>query len=163
MILPVLISVGIVILTIFIHGYGTTKWVVFVSEKLSRPGYQWKFSKAMYTVSFTAIVLMMIHFVEIVIWAIAYLALPKIENLASFEEAIYFSLITYTTVGYGDITLIPRWRIMCGFEAMNGILLFGWSTTLFFAVLTRILGELKEYKSIINKRLPSEQYKSGAY
>ncbi|MFN8256797.1 MAG: potassium channel family protein [Bacteroidales bacterium] len=160
MILPVIISIGIIIVTIFIHGYGTIRWVVFMQGNLSRPGYHWSFNKAMYTVSYTAIVLMMMHFLEIAIWAVAYLALPEIKNLASFEEAIYFSLVTYTTVGYGDITLVPRWRIMCGFEAMNGILLFGWSTTLFFAILTRILGELKGLKSIINKK---DQYKSANY
>jgi voltage-gated potassium channel Kch len=99
--------------------------------------------KALYILSSTAIFLMMLHFSEIVVWAIVYLIIPDIQQLSSFEEAIYFSMVTYTTVGYGDITLVPRWRIMGGFEAMSGILLFGWSTAMFFSAVQRILGQVQ--------------------
>jgi voltage-gated potassium channel Kch len=77
-----------------------------------------------------------------VIWAAAYLAIPEIRQLANFEEAIYFSMVTYATVGYGDIVLEPQWRIMSGFEAMSGILLFGWSTAMLFSIVQKIISEL---------------------
>ncbi len=60
------------------------------------------------------------------------------ENvLDSFEEATYFSFVTFTTLGYGDITLAGAWRILSGIEALNGVLLLGWSTALLFAVVQR--------------------------
>ncbi|MBP9881963.1 MAG: two pore domain potassium channel family protein [Chitinophagales bacterium] len=76
---------------------------------------------------------------EIALWAAVYLQIPHLDKLQSWEESIYFSTITYTTLGYGDITLPPVWRVMSGFEAMNGILLFGWSTAMFYAVVQKIM------------------------
>ena len=94
--------------------------------------------------SFTAILLMLLHFTEMVVWALVYLFTPELEHLHTFEEAIYFSMITYISLGYGDVTLGPFWRIMSGFEAMNGIILFGWSTAMFFLSVQRIFGRTKE-------------------
>ena len=84
-----------------------------------------------------ALVLLLLHFVEVTIWALSYLGLPAISRLESLEQAVYFSLVTFTDLGYGCITLDPEWRVLSGLEAMNGILLFGWSTALLFAVVQR--------------------------
>ena len=55
-----------------------------------------------------------------------------------YERAVYFSIVTFTTLGYGDITLpYEEWRILSGVEALNGILLFGWTTAFLFAVVQR--------------------------
>lgn len=86
----------------------------------------------------TAAALALKHFLDIVLWAIAYLFFTGNEQLANFETAVYFSSVTYTTLGYGDIVLTGSWRIMCGIEAMNGILVFGWSTALLFVLVQRI-------------------------
>ena len=74
---------------------------------------------------------------EIVVWALAYLYLLPPNVLGTFEEATYFSFVTFTTLGYGDITLTEVWRILSGIEALNGILLIGWSTAMVFAVVQR--------------------------
>ena len=63
----------------------------------------------------------------------------NIDNLYSFQEAIYFSLITFTTVGYGDVVIDSEWKIMAGLEAINGIMMVGWSTALMFSYLQIIL------------------------
>jgi voltage-gated potassium channel Kch len=70
------------------------------------------------------------------LWAAFYLREGALEN---FEEALYFSLVTFTTLGYGDISLGEEWRLLSAFEAANGIILFGWTTALIVAVLQRIL------------------------
>ena len=77
------------------------------------------------------------HTIEIELWAAAYLFLLPPDVLATVEEASYFSFVTFTTLGYGDITLDEPLRIMSGIEAMNGILLVGWSTAMLFAVVQR--------------------------
>jgi hypothetical protein len=51
---------------------------------------------------------------------------------------LYFSSVTYTTVGYGDVVLPKGWRLAGGVEALTGILMCGWSTGFFFAILSRI-------------------------
>ncbi|MEY2901223.1 MAG: hypothetical protein RLY89_329 [Bacteroidota bacterium] len=142
MLLPVLISVGIILVSIGIHGLGNTYLVLFLYKKQQNAIKKLGFKSAFQVLSFTALLLMLVHFLEIVIWAAAYLAIPEIRQLANFEEAIYFSMVTYATVGYGDIVLEPQWRIMSGFEAMSGILLFGWSTAMLFSIVQKIISEL---------------------
>jgi voltage-gated potassium channel Kch len=58
--------------------------------------------------------------------------------LPSFEEALYFSTVTFTTVGYGDIVPGREWRQLATFEAINGWLIFGWTTALIIAVIQRL-------------------------
>ena len=79
--------------------------------------------------TWTALVLMMLHVVEVLLWALAYLLFLPGDHLDSFEKAAYFSVVTFTTLGYGDITLVEHeWRLLSGIEALDGILLVGWTT-----------------------------------
>ena len=78
------------------------------------------------------------HYVDIILWAIAYRNFAGQDQFEDFGTAVYFSSITYTSLGYGDIVLSGHWRILCGIQAMNGILLFGWSTALIFVVVQRM-------------------------
>ncbi|MDM1524288.1 two pore domain potassium channel family protein [Empedobacter sp. 225-1] len=73
------------------------------------------------------------------IWAAAFYFNPNIDNLYSFQEALYFSFITFTTVGYGDVVIDSEWKILAGLEAINGIMMVGWSTALMFSYLQIIL------------------------
>lgn len=153
MFLPVLFSIGIIIASIFVHGMGTTYLVIYLYRKQQRSVKKWGFSTALQVLSVTALLLMLLHFIEIMIWASVYLMIPEIRQLANFEEAMYFSMVTYATLGYGDIVLEPQWRIMSGFEAMSGILLFGWSTAMLFSSVQRILGQLLH--RVVNNHKPS--------
>jgi Ion channel len=72
---------------------------------------------------------------DVTLWAIFYYA----QNaLPSFEESLYFSTVTFTTVGYGDIVLGSEWRQLATFEAMSGWFIFGWATALIIAVVERL-------------------------
>lgn len=73
--------------------------------------------------------------VEVLLWAIVYLGINVFDDL---ERALYFSIVTFTTLGYGDIVLEPRWQLLSGFEAANGIIMFGWTTSLVMAAVQRI-------------------------
>ncbi len=75
-----------------------------------------------------------IHAAEIWIWALAYLSLGILANL---ETSLYFSTATFTTLGYGDITLGPQWRLLGAAQGADGFVLFGWSTAFIFEVMTR--------------------------
>lgn len=86
----------------------------------------------------TSVLLLYMHVIQVLVWAIAYLQIERIEELVDFEDAIYFSVVTYTTLGYGDISITGDWRLLGGIEAMNGILLFGWSAALLFAVVQQL-------------------------
>ena len=79
--------------------------------------------------------LVLLHLLEISIWALLYTWGHAIPDA---HAAFYFSSVTYTTTGYGDIVLPEAWRLIGGVEALTGILMCGWSTGFFFAILSNI-------------------------
>jgi hypothetical protein len=79
--------------------------------------------------------LVLIHTIEIAVWALFYVWR---ECLPDAESAFYFSGVTYTTLGYGDLVLSKEWRILGPIEGLTGILMCGLSAGLFFATVTRI-------------------------
>ena len=78
------------------------------------------------------------HYLDIVLYAFGYWFFENASQLEDYESALYFSSVTYTTLGYGDIVLTDGWRLLCGLQAMNGTLLFGWSTALLFLLVQRL-------------------------
>ena len=64
---------------------------------------------------------------------------PTNPGFATIGDALWWGIVTLTTVGYGDIVPVPRWRLLGPITAMNGVLLFGWSTAVIFEVLRRTL------------------------
>lgn len=79
--------------------------------------------------------LFIVSLLDAALWAHTYLRVGAIEQL---ETALYFSMVTFTTLGYGDITLPSEWRLLASFEAANGIIIFGWTTALVAAVIQRL-------------------------
>lgn len=73
--------------------------------------------------------------VEIWIWAIFYY---YVDAFVDMEAALYFSISSFTTVGFGDIIPPHEWRLLGTIEAVNGFLLFGWSTAFIFEVVSKV-------------------------
>ena len=87
----------------------------------------------------TVSVLMITHAIEVLVWALVYWivdAAPPEANL------VYFAFVNYATLGYGDIVPVKRWLLLGPITAMNGALLFGWSTAIMFEVLRRALARI---------------------
>lgn len=84
---------------------------------------------------FVVLGLVAIHTVEIWLYAILYYGLGALQH---FEEALYFSTTSFTTIGYGDVVLDRKWRLLGAIEGANGLILFGWSTAFLFSVIARI-------------------------
>jgi hypothetical protein len=80
----------------------------------------------------TVSMLMAAHLVEVAIWSIAY---SLVGATPHDTDDLYFAFVNYTTLGYGDIIPVARWRLFGPLTAMNGVLLFGWSTAVIYHVL----------------------------
>ena len=132
-----LIGFLLVVVTVAIHTTGTSFWMRIVGQRYAGRDVTWQLRQHWQVFMWTAIVLIALHAAEVVVWAVTYRWIPSVAVLQTFEESVYFSLVTFTTLGYGDITLQPGPRLLSGIEAMNGILLFGWSTAFFFGVFQR--------------------------
>ncbi|HET9397315.1 MAG TPA: potassium channel family protein, partial [Sphingomicrobium sp.] len=77
-----------------------------------------------------------IHTSEIWLYALLYV---QLDALGTFESALYFSTVTYSSIGYGDVLLDEEWRVFGAIEGATGLLMIGWST----AFLVSLLGQLK--------------------
>jgi voltage-gated potassium channel Kch len=84
----------------------------------------------------TVAVLMITHALEVIVWAVAYLIVDIAPPGAGL---VYFAFVNYTTLGYGDVIPQERWQLLGPITAMNGVLLFGWSTAVIFEVLRRTM------------------------
>lgn len=84
----------------------------------------------------TVTVLMIAHLAEVLVWSLIYLI---VSAAPAGADLIYFAFVNYTTLGYGDVTPVVRWHLLGPMTAMNGVLLFGWSTAVIFEVLRMTL------------------------
>lgn len=136
MILSLLLGIGILLASLLSYGMATAL-IVHLMATLIRAGYTglgfWKNVAIMMIVT---LVTATAHLIPIALWAVAFL---MVGEISTFEIAFYFSAENYTALGYGDIVLSTRWRLLGPIEAINGLLLFGLSTALMFAVLSRLI------------------------
>jgi hypothetical protein len=81
-------------------------------------------------------VLMIAHLAEVLVWSLIYVIF---DVALESTDIVYFAFVNYTTLGYGDVTPVERWHLLGPMTAMNGVLLFGWSTAVLFEVLRMTL------------------------
>ena len=87
------------------------------------------------TVSIATVpILMAAHFSEVMVWSLAY---AIVGAAPAGADPVYFAFVNYTTLGYGDVIPVERGRLLGPTTAMNGVLMFGWSTAVIFEVLRR--------------------------
>ena len=79
--------------------------------------------------------------IEAGLWATLYLFNPLITALPDLETAFYFSMVTFTTLGFGDVVLTGQWRTLASIQAANGVIIFGWTTALIFYFIQHIYVE----------------------
>ena len=91
------------------------------------------------------LLLMLGNCLQMALWAGLFMLLGEFDN---FVTALYFSGVTFATLGYGDLVLSPPWRLLSALEAANGILMFGVST----AVMTAAVGDV--FKHNLRQHLP---------
>ena len=89
---------------------------------------------AVFTLSMV-LAMLALHGVEIWAFAAVYLLTGAVQGI---ESALYFSTISYSTVGYNDTHILAQWRLLGAFESIMGMFLLGWSTAFFFRMLGRI-------------------------
>ena len=126
----------LILVTTAVHGFCTL--LALTTLRKVRRWFHWEYerlTRGTLLVSSLVLLLFLASLLEASIWAYVYLAVGAIEDL---EAAVYFSTVTFTTLGYGDVTLGPDWRLLASFEAANGTMMFGWSTSLVVAYLQRM-------------------------
>lgn len=128
-----LIAWLLISLCVVVHVAGLTgilRWVLRCADDLSE-----RFWPAAWFLIRIAGWIVLMHLIQIGIWACFYV---WTQGMPDFDSALYFSAVTYTTTGYGDLVLPQEWRLIGACEALTGILMCGLSTGLFLAVVVRV-------------------------
>lgn len=141
MLLNIFVGLIVIGLTVIIQGYGTMFWIKRYEKKRDTQTRQQFKKDAVSLLISSSVFLIFIHLIQAAIWALVYMLLPAITEFESFEKSMYFSLVTFTTLGYGEITIASANRILAGLEAINGITLIGWSTAFMFAIFQELMKE----------------------
>ncbi|MCR9291494.1 MAG: potassium channel family protein [bacterium] len=129
------------VLTVGIHALGTAWWIGCLKRTRVPHGLRARKILPIRLLCTTALLLLLLHITEVIPWSLSYMLLPGNDGLASFEQACYFATVTFSALGYGDIVIQGPWRMLSAIQAMTGLLVFGWSTALLFAVVERIWGD----------------------
>jgi len=131
------IGFALVTLTFLVHGVSLDV-IIRILRRIGAPTMaHWRFV----SISLFVLAVFATHVVEIWIWASFYLLIGQFQSL---EPALYFSTSSFTTVGFGDVTLSQDWRLLSSMEAANGMILFGWSTAFIFEIGRRIYEQLRQ-------------------
>jgi hypothetical protein len=121
-------------LTVLVHTFGlmaVTRAMAQLTARFRMHGHR---SRVVAMIS-VVMGLFVVLAVEIWLWAACYLAIGMLQDI---ESALYFSTVTFATVGYGDIFPTRDWRVLAALEGINGFLLIGWSTAYLVAAGTRV-------------------------
>jgi hypothetical protein len=118
-----------ILATTVIHTGGMLLAMRLLKSKLARQ------AEHVYCVGAIIVLMFLVAFLQVSIWALAYVLLGALDN---FYDAVYFSMVTFTTLGYGDIVPDGQWRLLASSQAANGIIMFGWTTAIVIATVQRV-------------------------
>ncbi len=132
MLLPLAVGAVVILCTIFIHALPVNATLGFLrrERRLGRTGRS--FWSDFPVVVLALVMTLSAHLIEIALWAVVFEICGEFQY---FGTAYYHSAVNYTTLGYGDLIMSPHWRLLGPLEAANGMLLFGVSTAMIFALI----------------------------
>jgi hypothetical protein len=141
MIKLLLIAFALISACVAIHGAGMIlglRWIRLTAPKhghhFTLPAMFWIIVRVVYG-------LFLLHILQILVWAGCY---EWVGCFPDFSTSFYYSAMSYSTVGYGDVVPQENWRILGSIEAVTGVLMFGWSTGVLFSVVNHFQGRFAE-------------------
>ena len=134
MLLNMTIAALLMVITTAIHASGMLLVFRVILPKRAQ-NTKFRLRIHLFLVGGVVLLMFLVSVMEVLVWSATYLWLDALEN---FEQATYFSMVTFTTLGYGEIVLSEQWRLLASFEAANGIIMFGWTTAIVLAVVQRV-------------------------
>jgi|SRR6516162_1041987 hypothetical protein len=153
--MPLVVGAGVLLGSSLLYGMCTDLIVRLFARLVRIRDHRLGFRKSVAVMMVVTLITAAAHLGAITLWAAALLACGA---MSSFDTAWYVSAQNYTALGYGDILLPERWRLLGPLEAINGLLLVGLSTALMFAVMSHLIKQRLEPllppRETINERIP---------
>jgi len=136
LVLPLAVGAVTIVCTILIHALPLQATVNFVRREIQLGRVGIGFWDDIFIVARALVYALLAHLVEIALWAVLFILCGEFSD---FGTAYYHSAVNYTSLGYGDIIMTPAWKLLGPLETANGMLLFGVSTAMIFAVISRLV------------------------
>ena len=134
--LPLAVSIGVTFCTVIVHALVLIAVVHFVRRGL-RLGYAGvRFWKDVTVVAGTTLLALVAHLIEIAGWAVVFVLCGEFPH---FAAAFYHSAVNYSSLGYGDVIMSGSWKLMGPLETADGMLMFGVSAAMIFAIVQRLI------------------------
>jgi hypothetical protein len=135
MLIQFLVGGIVCVCTITIHSLVMTV-VVSVARVQSTTKRSHPSLRLIITMIATVSILMAAHVLEVFVWSLAY---SIVDAAPAGTNLVYFAFVNYATLGYGDVIPVEGWRLLGPITAMNGALMFGWSTAVIYDVLHKTM------------------------
>ena len=140
-----IIGFAIIAINVILQALATTYWVKRVRKRIDR----WKGELSTWRIFKLLILsflgLTFLHALHALVWAFNINLIPAVRaDFESFNDIFYYSIVTFTTLGYGDMTISSAWKLLSGIEAINGIMLIGWSTALMYSLIQYIFKSIRK-------------------
>ena len=138
MLLPLTVAAALLFGSLLVYGMAM-HLIVRVLVRLIRGGHgNLGFWRSLAAITLVTLITAAAHLIQIALWAVVFLLCGQVST---FDTAFYFSVQNYTALGYGDIQPSERWRLLGPLEAMEGLLFFGLSTAVLFAIMSRLIAD----------------------
>ncbi len=148
--IAMLVGIGVTLSALVVQGVAAALGVLAIGALLARRAVGTRVWRNGLATLMLSMILLMGHLAQMAVWAIAFVAAGE---FGTFADAFYHSAVNYTTLGYGDIVMSPRWRLLGPQEAASGILAFGWSTALIVTVVIRLV-RYRRHAQVRQERRP---------
>ena len=132
-------AVLLVLITLFVQCVGAAVLINWLRRVIGRESHNLRMSSAALLVMRATVGVIVLQGLIILLWASCY----RWACFSSWESSFYFSATSYSTAGYGDVLLPPKWRLFGPLESMLGVLMCGLSVSLLFALVNRLLDREK--------------------
>lgn len=147
MIIQIFIGCALIVITSVIHASGMSIGLrsIMVINHLKQLSKASILARSL-TIAALILILFITTLIEAGIWALFYINLGVLPD---YVTAFYFSTVTYTTLGYGDVVLDSGWRLLSSFQAANGVIIFGWTTAVVIVAIHQVSRSLNLFESSV--------------
>jgi Ion channel len=134
--LPLVVGSIVLVSTILIHAIAVNATVIFMRRQKRLGSIRASFWGSVAIVAIVILFALAAHLTEIALWATLF---ATCGEFSEFGTAYYHSAVNYTSLGYGDLIMSPKWRLLGPLEAADGLFMFGVSTAVIIVVIQRLL------------------------
>jgi len=153
MLIPLLLGCATVFITMSVQIAAVVYMLQYLFNTLTRAEDElFDRRRATYVISLIMTMLFVGHVIQVAIWAVLFMRLGEFTD---FQTAFYHSMVNFASLGYGDIVMSEKWRLLGAIEASTGVLMFGLSAGTMLTVMTRILSQsphLKDQFATLNQK-----------